>query len=107
MGHCECEGEVPCWSGVWFEIEGHGYMEISDADELYHRPPGGWTLERVDVNPLRSSQIFRYIPVPSRVGAVVLDHKTPGVLAMVGACGTAIVGLPFIQAIMQSFGGVA
>jgi hypothetical protein len=63
MGCCE----VPCWSGVWFEIEGLGYMEISDLDERTHRPPGGWTLDTVSVNVLNSSQIFRYVPVPAMV----------------------------------------
>ena len=62
--------DVPCWSGVWFEIEGHGYMEISDLDERQHRPPEGWTLDSVSHNILNSSQIFRYLPVP----AVVPPH---------------------------------
>ena len=64
MGKNCCE--VPCWSGVWFEIEGLGYLEIYDGDQRFHRPPEGWELHTIHYNILNSSQIFRYIP---RVGA--------------------------------------
>lgn len=52
--------EVPCWSGVWYETEEEGYLEISDLDERHHRPPEGWELLTVDYNIINSSQIFRY-----------------------------------------------
>jgi hypothetical protein len=76
-------------------------MEISDADERHHRPPPGWKLERVDYNVFNSSQIFRYVPV--KVATSVVLTKTPGILAMVGACGTAILGLPLVHAILENF----
>ena len=58
-----CDCETPCWSGMWMEMEGHGYMEIADADERFHHPPAGWTLESIQYNVLNSSQIFRYVPM--------------------------------------------
>lgn len=65
--------EVPCWSGQWFEVEGHGYMEISDLDERQHRPPPGWKLESVNISVANSSQIFRYL---ASVPAVVPVHAS-------------------------------
>lgn len=64
---------VPCWSGMWFEIEGLGYMEISVHDERQHRPPPGWALDSISVSTANSSEIFRYVPVP----AVVSVYAVP------------------------------
>lgn len=58
----DTETEVPCWSGLWFEIEGMGYMEISDLDGRAHRPPEGWGLVSISHNLFNSSQIYRYFP---------------------------------------------
>lgn len=37
-------GEIPDWSGVFFEFEGEGLgmMMVSNLDEQQHRPPFGW-----------------------------------------------------------------
>jgi hypothetical protein len=64
-----CECATPCWSGVWMETEGHGYMEIADSDPRFHRPPEGWTLVSIHYNVFNSSQIFRYVPVHALVTA--------------------------------------
>lgn len=105
MASCEGCG-IPCWSGVWYQTEEEGYLEISDLDDRYHRPPDGWELLTVDVNPLNSSQIFRYGPV-SVAHSFNLSDATPGLLAAVGACGAAIVALPFVNAILTTYGFVA
>lgn len=55
------EMDLPEWSGMWLERDQVGYLEISDFDERLHRPPEGWTLVDIDVCPLHSSQIFRYV----------------------------------------------
>lgn len=52
---------LPEWSGLFLERDDVAYLEISDADERHHRVPAGWILADVDVCPLNSSQIFRYI----------------------------------------------
>jgi hypothetical protein len=56
---------IPDWSGVWFESEEVGFLEISDFDERLHRPPEGWRLVDTDVCQVHSSQIFRYIRTDS------------------------------------------
>lgn len=94
--------EVPCWSGLWLETEEIGYLEISDLDERTHRPPEGWHLVDVKENVFRSSQIFRYVKVPAKIK--VSPTSLGGVLAMVGACGTAILGLPFVNAMLTTGG---
>lgn len=49
------------WSGMFLEDGDVGYMEISNADERFHRPPPGWTLVSINYNIFDSSEIFRYI----------------------------------------------
>lgn len=101
-GDCECG--VPCWSGVWFEIEGLGYMEISDSDARQHRPPEGWTLSKVDYNVLNSSQIFRYEPVSVPVPRKTFNHL-PGA-TLVAAIGSGVItcGWQFLHAIFVVHG---
>jgi hypothetical protein len=102
----DCQCEVPCWSGVWFEIEGHGYMEVSDLDERHHRPPEGWELASVDVSLTNSSQIFRYVPVRVERRAF-LKRKAPGLATvMVGGSGMVTIALPIIEAMLRAPRGI-
>ena len=96
------ESELPCWSGVWFEAEGLGYMEIHDGDQRSHRPPPGWKLESIDHNVEHSSQVYRYVPVLAVVRQFPLNIQ--GLLVAVCATGASVLGLPVIQAILHNQG---
>lgn len=94
-----CKCETPCWSGVWMETEGHGYMEISDSDERFHRPPPGWALDTVHHNVFNSSQIFRYVPVPAEVKSSRFIGPSAALVAL-GVTGVGVGARPMIDALL-------
>lgn len=92
------------WSGLFFERDDVGYLEVADSDTRHHRVPAGWTLVDIDVCPAHSSQIFRYVRTePAQPASAPLELGS-NLLVAVFACGAAMIGMPLIRALMAHKG---